>query len=85
MATKRKTKKQKEIVRPRHLAAIKGWRTRRANERKRSLAAKKGWRTRRKKLKGGDGGIIRKKKIKPPEQPFEPYTEISSLDYGEEE
>jgi hypothetical protein len=31
----------------RTLAALKGWRTRRANERVRSLAAKKGWRTRR--------------------------------------
>jgi hypothetical protein len=33
----------------RSLAALKGWRTRRANARARSLAAKKGWRTRREK------------------------------------
>ena len=33
--------------RSRHLSALKGWRTRRANARQRSEAAKRGWETRR--------------------------------------
>lgn len=37
----------KRTKRERRQAALKGWRTRRANARARSLAAKKGWATRR--------------------------------------